>query len=86
MTDHARSGEAGYWARRVQYARDLRLASAGPPMPARRDRARDLDPHTRPPAAHELAGEELRLADETPGRDESHTMPGHPSYQPKGTR
>lgn len=86
MTDMApTSGEAGYWARRVRYARELRVFSGYVPARPPRRTSDELDPHHRPPSTHERAGEALYLADQTPGLDEAHCHPGHPAYQPKGS-
>lgn len=84
MSDSPRGGEAGYWARRVQYAREVRVLS-GYVRPLRpRPTSRELDPHTAPVPQRVLAAERDWLDDMTPGLDEAHCRPGHPAYQPKG--
>lgn len=84
MSDTGRGGEAGYWARRVEYARAIRLLS-GYTRPLRSPPTnRELDPHKRPPEPHELAAERQFYEDMTPGLDEAHCRPGHPAYQPPG--
>lgn len=84
MIDHSRSGEnaAGAWRWKAGSGH-RRTPTTPAPI---RETDQELDPHTRPPAAHELAGEALYMADETPGLDELHQQPGHPTYRPKGAR
>lgn len=84
MIDGARGGEAGYWARRVQYARETRLLSGLVSRPPARKTSDELDPHKRPAEPHELVDERLYYADQTPGLDEAHCRPGHPLYRPTG--
>lgn len=84
MSGAARSGEnaAGGWRWKAGSGH-RRTPTTAPPLKRTND---DLDPHKRPPAAHELADERSFYDDQTPGLDEAHCRPGHPLYQPKGTR
>jgi hypothetical protein len=56
---------------------------AGDPVRPRPTRHEDLDPR-RSPRPDDVLDDELRLADQTPGLDEAHAIPGHPNYTPGG--
>lgn len=70
MSNPARAGESGYWARRVEYARQIRLLSGHVPAARPRKTARELDPMYQPDTTDQARQRELWTADETPGMDE----------------